>query len=75
MLNLKHKNKSHRTIEEYRFILQAYFKDTDTHFTLLKNYDFQNWIQSYKGVKNEKTLDNYMSIFRSFYIFCVRKNI
>lgn len=73
LLNLKHKNKSHRTIEEYRFILQAYFKDTDTHFTLLKNYDFQNWIQSYKGVKNEKTLDNYMSIFRSFYIFCVRK--
>ncbi|MFJ5563685.1 tyrosine-type recombinase/integrase [Lysinibacillus xylanilyticus] len=73
LFNLKERNKSQRTIGDYRFILQAYFKDTDTHFSLLKNNDFQQWIQRYKTCTKERTVDNYMSIFRSFYAFCVRK--
>ncbi|MGE7950034.1 tyrosine-type recombinase/integrase [Lysinibacillus sp. NPDC093688] len=74
LLNLKERNKSHRTIEEYRFILQAYFRATNIHFSLLKNNDFQQWIQIYKKRAKETTVGNYMSIFRSFYAFCVRKD-
>lgn len=73
LLNLKDKNRSRRTINGYRTVLQLFFYKTAIHFSLLEPRDIEVWFKDTQSYMTESTTDSYMSVLRCFYNFCNRK--
>jgi len=73
LVYLKKKNRSQRTVEDYRGFLQLFFKDNTMHFSQVKTTDIQQWFNIHKKECKDTTIVDYTSILRSFYAFCFRK--
>ncbi|MCG7337171.1 site-specific integrase [Sporosarcina sp. ACRSM] len=74
LLHLKNRNRNKRTIEDYRTFLQLFFKYIHTHFSLIETNDIQQWFENHQKDLKDRTKVSNMSILRSFYTFCVRKD-
>jgi site-specific recombinase XerD len=74
LTSLKHANRSRMTIIDYRNDLQLFFKKRKEPFTSLTHLDIKRWINKQKNHMREKSLERYLSSFRTFYHFCIEKS-
>lgn len=73
LLNLKNGNKSKNTIEEYRFVLQVFFRERKEHFTSITSSDIQEWRDEYATNRTDKRVITCLSFLRNFYLYCRKK--
>lgn len=70
LLYLKNRNKSKQTIEEYRIVLQIFFRERKEHFTSITSSDIQEWWDEFKINRSEKRVITCLSFLRNFYLYC-----
>jgi site-specific recombinase XerD len=71
--SLKRANRSRMTIIDYRNDLQLFFKKRKEPFPSLTTLNIKRWISEQKNHMTEKSLERYLSSFRTFYHFCIEK--
>lgn len=73
LMSLKIANYSKKTVKNYRFFLQKFFKDRQEIFSDFTSNQIQQWfIQHEKGLK-EVTIKSHLTTLSSFYNFCVEE--
>lgn len=73
LLYLKNKNKSEKTIEEYRILLQMFFRGRKEHFTSITDRDIQEWREKFKINRSKKRVITSISFLRMFYHYCFKQ--
>jgi len=69
LLKLYHKNLSKVTISRYRSVLQKFFMDQPTLFSMLTDVEIHQWFKEQKW--KETTTESYFYHLHSFYQFCM----
>ncbi|WP_244972780.1 tyrosine-type recombinase/integrase [Gottfriedia solisilvae] len=73
LLNLKRENKSAKTIMNYKYILQEFFKDRKVSYLLITSNDINKLIEERRKIRTKNTIRSYLVGLSSFYGFCVEK--
>ncbi|MEC1525442.1 tyrosine-type recombinase/integrase [Neobacillus niacini] len=71
LLSLKLENKAERTIRNYRWFLERFFRECTVPLKLLTSEDVRKYINHFTIKKKEKTVDAYLSALSSFFQFCL----
>ncbi|PYF07569.1 tyrosine-type recombinase/integrase [Ureibacillus chungkukjangi] len=73
LFNLKNINKTKRTIENYRVILQFFFKERKELFSSITSIDIDHWMNDQIKNKSKDTVGRNLSVIRTFYRFCIKQ--
>lgn len=71
---LSQKNKeSKERVFSYRKALILFFAERKELYSSLTSHDFEQWLMDYRKGRKEETVNHFISVLRSFYLFCVEK--
>lgn len=73
LLSLKRENKSSKTINGYRYILQNFFKERKKTYLSITSNDINQLFKERQKIWKENTNRSYLKGLSSFYSFCVKK--
>jgi len=73
LLNMKVANKSFNTINNIRYVMQAFFKELEVSYSSLVSNDIQEWLLKQNKRLKDNTIRNRVSALTQFYAFCVEE--
>lgn len=73
LLELKNTNKSYKTITNYRYILESFFKDRKERYSSITYNCINQFLDEYPKKLMESTKRGYLNGLSSFFRFCVKK--
>jgi integrase/recombinase XerD len=71
LLSLKLANKAETTITKYKWILERFFCECTNSLEELTSDEVLKWLNEYSQGKKPKTVDLFLSVFSSFFKFCL----
>lgn len=74
LLSLKLANKAVATIDKYRRIIEAFFKECKLPLEEITSDDVLMWLTTISAGKKPRTIDLYLSAVSSFFSFCLEED-